>query len=69
MARTAPSQSACWYERGTQEPGMASSEERGGVGVGGLTSEQVLTHWAGRSGPWPGAAAKPAWTLAVAVAR
>lgn len=32
------------------------------------TSGQVLTHWAGRSGPWPGVAVKPAWTPAAVVA-
>lgn len=33
------------------------------------TSGQVLTRWAGRSGPWRGAAEKPAWTAAAVVAR
>lgn len=33
------------------------------------TSRQVLTHWAGRSGPWRGAAVKLAWTPAVVVAQ
>lgn len=40
------------------------------VGVGDQAAGRwMLTHWADRSGPWPGAAAKPTWTLAAAVAR
>lgn len=34
-----------------------------------LRGGQALTHWAGRRGPWPGAAVKPAWMLAAAVVR